>query len=85
MKSLRKITTVWRPLSATALVLSMGGTVLTSPGVSAQDALPQITDAAPADTALFQQIDLDFEGEQWQQSEALLARLGMPDALWGAC
>jgi len=81
MKSLRKITTVWRPLSATALVLSMGGAALSAPAVSAQDALPPITDAAPADTALFQQIDLDFEGDQWQQSDALLERLGVPNAL----
>jgi len=81
MKSLRRMTTVWRPLSATALVLSMGGAALTAPGVSAQDALPTITDAAPANTALFQQVDLDFDGEQWQQSDALLERLGVPDAL----
>lgn len=81
MKSLRKITTVWRPLSATALVLSMGSAAFAVPGVSAQDALPSIADAAPADTALFQQVDLDFDGEQWQQSDALLERLGVPDAL----
>ena len=81
MKSLRRMTTVWRPLSATALVLSMGSAVLTAPGASAQDALPPITDAAPANTALFQQIDLDFDGAQWQQSDALLERLGYPDAM----
>lgn len=81
MKSLRRMTTVWRPLSATALVLSMGGAALSVPGVSAQDALPTIADAAPANTALFQQIDLDFDGAQWQQSEELMDRLGHPDAL----
>lgn len=81
MKSLRRMTTVWRPLSATALVLSMGSVALAAPGVSAQDALPTLADAAPANTALFQQVDLDFDGAQWQQSDELLERLGHADAL----
>jgi len=75
------MTTVWRPLSATALVLSMGSVALSAPGVSAQDALPTLAGAAPANTALFEQIDLDFDGAQWQQSNELLERLGYPDAL----
>ncbi|MBL8130058.1 MAG: hypothetical protein JNM64_20645, partial [Chloroflexia bacterium] len=59
MKSLRRMTTIWRPLSATALVVSLGGAALTAPTASAQDALPPITDAAPLNTAFFQQVDLD--------------------------
>ncbi len=81
MKSLRRMTTIWRPLSATALVVSLGGAALTAPVASAQDALPPITDAAPLDTAFFQQVDLDFESAQWQQTDQLLERLGVPDAL----
>jgi hypothetical protein len=81
MKSLRRMTTIWRPLSATALVVSLGGAALMAPTASAQDALPPITDAAPLDTAFFQQVDLDFEGEQWQQTDQLLDRLGVPDSL----
>ena len=81
MKSLRKITTVWRPLSASALVISMGSAALLAPSVSAQEALPPILDAAPANTAMFQQVDLNLAGDQWQQTDALLARLGHPDAL----
>jgi len=65
MKSLRRMTAVWRPLSATALVVSLGGAALAAPKVAAQDALPPITDAAPLDTAFFQQVDLDFAGAQW--------------------
>ena len=37
--------------------------------------------AAPESTVLFQSIDLDREGTQWQQTEELLARVGLPDAL----
>ncbi|MFN8675393.1 MAG: DUF3352 domain-containing protein [Thermomicrobiales bacterium] len=81
MKSLRRMTTIWRPLSATALVVSLGGAALTAPTASAQDALPPITDAAPLNTAFFQQVDLDFAGAQWQQSDQLMERLGFPDAL----
>ena len=81
MKSLRRMTAVWRSLSATALVISLGSSVLLSTPASAQDALPPITDAAPLDTAFFQQVDLNFAGDQWQQTDALLARLGHPDAL----
>lgn len=76
MKSLRRMTTIWRPLSATALVVSLGGAALTAPTASAQDALPPITDAAPLNTAFFQQVDLDFAGAQWQQSDQLMERLG---------
>lgn len=75
------MTTIWRPLSATALVVSLGGAALTAPTASAQDALPPITDAAPLNTAFFQQVDLDFAGAQWQQSDQLMERLGFPDAL----
>lgn len=81
MKSLRRMTTIWRPLSATALVVSLGGAALTAPTTSAQDALPPITDAAPLDTAYFQQVDLDFAGAQWQQTDQLAERLGFPDSL----
>jgi len=81
VKSLRRMTTIWRPLSATALVVSLGGAALTAPTASAQDALPPITDAAPLNTAFFQQVDLDFAGAQWQQSDQLMERLGFPDAL----
>lgn len=81
MKSLRRMTTIWRPLSATALVVSLGGAAITAPTAVAQDALPPITDAAPLNTAFFQQVDLDFAGAQWQQADQLVERLGFPDAL----
>lgn len=75
------MTTIWRPLTATALVVSLGGAALTAPTAFAQDALPPITDAAPLNTAFFQQVDLDLGGAQWQQSDQLMERLGFPDAL----
>jgi hypothetical protein len=81
MSTLRKITTVWRSLAATALTISLSGAALTAPLTSAQDALPPITDAAPLNTAFYQQFDLNFDGAQWQQTDALMERLGYPDTL----
>jgi hypothetical protein len=71
----------WRP--AVALVLAVG-LALPSWGANtttAQSSLPETAAAAPESTVLFHQLDLDFEGAQWQQAEALLARVGLPDAL----
>ena len=49
--------------------------------VLAQGTLPETAAAAPAGTALFQAFDLDRDGGQWQQTGALLERVGLPNAL----
>jgi hypothetical protein len=52
-----------------------------APTALAQGTLPETAAAAPAGTALFHVFDLDRDGEQWQQTGALLERVGLPDAL----
>ena len=51
------------------------------PTAVAQGTLPETAAAAPAGTALLQVFDLDRDGAQWQQTGALLERVGLPDAL----
>lgn len=72
---------LWRPLVVLALVVGIAGPALMVSEVAAQSALPEIAEAAPESAILFQSFDLDFESEQWQQAEELLARVGVPDAL----
>jgi hypothetical protein len=47
----------------------------------AQTALPRTASAAPASTAVFSEVNLDMSGPQWQQTQDLLARVGVPNAL----
>lgn len=63
-------------LSASFLLPSIGGG-----NVSAQDAASATAQAAPADAVMYYELDLDLEGDQWQQADALLARVGVPNAL----
>src|SRR5688572_10994573 len=71
----------WRSLIAVALVIGFVLPLGAAPDAVAQAELPLTAEAAPADTALFISLDLDLNGEQWQQTEALLARVGLPQAL----
>ena len=47
-------------------------------------AVPESASLAPADTAFFVSVETDFEGEQWQQAEALLDKFPDGDELLGA-
>jgi hypothetical protein len=64
-----------------ALTLGVLVPTLGSPTALAQGTLPDTAAAAPAVTALFHVFDLDRDGGQWQQTGALLERVGLPDAL----
>ena len=52
-----------------------------APPVLAQGACRRRRPPLPEGTALFQAFDLDRDGEQWQQTGALLERVGLPNAL----
>ncbi len=71
----------WRPLAALALTFGLSAPIWSAADVSAQDALPVTASAAPEGSILYHELDLDFEGDQWQQTEDLLARVGVPNAL----
>jgi len=62
-------------------MLGLSAPIWSATTAVAQDALPVTAGAAPEGTILYHEIDLDFEGEAWQQTEALLAQVGVPDAL----
>jgi hypothetical protein len=72
---------IWRPVAALALAIGLAAPALLAGDAVAQDAVVSAVDAAPADTAIYYELDLDVEGAQWQQAEALMARAGLPDAL----
>ncbi len=71
----------WRIGAALALLLGLLVPVWSAQPVVAQGALPETAAAAPDGTVLFHAFDLDRDGEQWQQTGALLERVGLPDAL----
>jgi hypothetical protein len=71
----------WRLGSALALLIGLLVPVWTAPPVFGQGTLPETAAAAPGGTVLFHAFDLDREGEQWQQTGALLERVGLPNAL----
>jgi hypothetical protein len=71
----------WRISVALALLLALLVPAWGAQPARAQGTLPETAAAAPAGTALFHAFDLDREGEQWQQTGALLERVGLPDAL----
>jgi hypothetical protein len=71
----------WRIGITLALLLGFLVPAWSAPPVLAQGTLPDTAAAAPAGTALFHVFDLDRDGEQWQQTGALLERVGLPDAL----
>ena len=72
---------VWRTLTALALMVGVFAPVLAGTGVSAQETLPATAAAAPESTVLFHSMDLDRDGAQWLQTEELLTRVGLPNAL----
>lgn len=77
----RRSTGVWRPLVALLLVLSLTVPAWLAGTARAQSTLPRTASAAPASTALFAEVNLETSGPQWQQAQALLARVGVPNAL----
>jgi hypothetical protein len=77
----KHLRSAWRPAVALALAVGLALPSWSASGTTAQSSLPETAAAAPESTVLFHQLDLDFEGAQWQQAETLLARVGLPDAL----
>src|ERR671916_1416173 len=71
----------WRIGVSLTMLLGLLLLAWSAPPVLAQGALPETAAAAPEGTALFHAFDLDRDGEQWQQTGALLERVGLPDAL----
>ncbi|MBA3451286.1 MAG: DUF3352 domain-containing protein [Chloroflexia bacterium] len=70
-----------RPLVALALSAGIAAPLFMPGPLTAQETLPDIAAAAPESAVLFHSTDLDRDGAQWQQTEELLARVGVPDAL----
>lgn len=79
--TLRWASGMWRPAATLVLMAGLTASVWPLTEVSAQGELPATAAAAPEATVLFQSLDLDREGTQWQLTEELLARVGLPDAL----
>lgn len=77
----QRLRAVWRPLAALALAIGLIGPAVGASEVAAQEGLPEIAAAAPESTVILQTFDLDLEGSQWQQTETLLARVGVPNAI----
>jgi hypothetical protein len=71
---------VWRQTVAIFAVIGLLTATVPTEGL-AQDAMPTIAEATPASTVAFLWFDLDRESSQWQQTDELLARVGMPNAL----
>jgi hypothetical protein len=71
----------WRIGVVLALLFGLLAPAWSAAPVLAQEGLPETAAAAPEGTVLFQAFDLDREGEQWQQTGALLERVGLPNAL----
>src|SRR5688572_27194950 len=71
----------WRIAVALTLLCGLFVPAWSAPPVLAQEGLPETAAAAPEGTALFQAFDLDRDGGQWQQTGALLERVGLPNAL----
>src|SRR5215212_3968917 len=76
-----RIHSAWRVGVALTLMLGLSVPAWNASPALAQGRLPETAAAAPDGTVLFQEFDLDREGGQWQQTGALLERLGLPDAL----
>src|SRR3954465_1172735 len=76
----------WQIVVALALRVGLLVPAWGAPPVLAKGTLPETAAAAPEGTVLFQAVDLDREGGQWQQTETLLERVGLPHALdlWGS-
>src|SRR5215211_4496991 len=70
----------WRIGVMLALLLGLLVPAWSASPARAQGALPETAAAAPDGTVLFQELDLDREGGQWQQTRTLLERAGLPDA-----
>src|SRR5215208_6256702 len=75
------VPSAWRIGVALTLLIGLLLPAWSASPVTAQGSLPETAAAAPAGTVLFQAFDLDREGGQWQQTGALLERVGLPDAL----
>jgi hypothetical protein len=71
----------WRIGVVLAFLFGLLAPAWSAAPVLAQEGLPETAAAAPEGTVLFQAFDLDREGEQWQQTGALLERVGLPNAL----
>ena len=66
-------------LLAASLALSLAVPLL--PARAQTAAAPETAKAAPAGTAIFAELNTNLDSPQWQQAGALMARLGVPDAL----
>lgn len=71
----------WGLLTSLALIFGLFVPLLAPPAAQAQMTMPATAAAAPDSTVFFHSVDLDTEGAQWQQTEDLLARVGLPGAL----
>src|SRR5687767_11721745 len=71
----------WRIGVSLALLLGLLVPVWGATPALAQSTLPETAAAAPDGTVLFHAFDLDRDGGQWQQTGALLERVGLPNAL----
>lgn len=73
--------TLWRTATVASLAIGLIVPLGAASVVEAQSSLPDTAAAAPEDTLLYHEISLDREGNQWQQVDELLGRVGVPNAL----
>jgi hypothetical protein len=73
----------WRILATMSLILGVMVPVWGTSGASAQDegSILDIAEAAPESSVIFWTFDLNRDSAQWQQTEELLGRIGIPNAL----
>lgn len=71
----------WRAAITLSMAIGLLAPVWAPAPAGAQALLPATATAAPEETVLYHQVSLDRDGAQWQQTEDLLARVGVPDAL----
>jgi hypothetical protein len=73
----------WRILATMILILGVMVPVWGTSSAAAQDAgsILDIAEAAPESSVIFWTFDLNRDSAQWQQTEELLGRIGIPNAL----
>ncbi len=73
----------WRILATMSLILGVMVPVWGTSSASAQDdsSILDIAEAAPESSVIFWTFDLNRDSAQWQQTEELLGRIGIPNAL----
>lgn len=68
-------------LTGVAALALVPGVVLPLPATAQDDRVPATADVVPADAVFYLTFDLDPGSPQWQQAQALLGRVGLPNAL----